>query len=109
VFDIVNNYLAGAETWFEQHLKIRAGMVTRNKCIGRARILPKRSSPRWGEQAVMREQVLAPANLICFIVYEEVYNEFGGAFSRAWSSKGGFYSGQIFKHLFGLSGILQES
>jgi len=32
-------------------------MIARhNKSIGRARILPKRSSPRWGEQAVMREQ-----------------------------------------------------
>jgi len=40
---------------FEQHLKIRAGTVARNKCPGRARILPKRSSPRWGEQAVLRE------------------------------------------------------
>jgi hypothetical protein len=39
----------------KQHLKIRAGMVASLTMSGRARILPKRSEPRWGEQAVLRE------------------------------------------------------
>jgi len=54
----------GGESCFEQHLKIRAGTVARNKSPGRARILPKRSEPRWGEQAVMREIALATWDII---------------------------------------------
>jgi len=62
-FKIIATF-AGGETWFEQHLKIRAGKVAPLKMSGRARILPKRSSPRWGEQAVLREQGSAAAKLL---------------------------------------------
>jgi len=41
-------------------LEIRAGTVAPlNRNSGRARIYTKRSEPRWGEQAVLREQALA--------------------------------------------------
>jgi len=43
--------------------KIERAWLPRYKYPGRAKFLPKRSSPRWGEQAVMREQGSAgPAN-----------------------------------------------